>query len=356
MSNSDLLISIDWLQLHLSGSYQKTEKYTYKLLNFSTRIFGKIEEIYRGEIKLGTIAYAPLSNILRQDCHIIKFDNKFLYFDYIFPMIDEFIADHLFVVKSITRLDLAIDFNTFLNNLHPENLILKFMNNEYLKIGRCKYKLIGEQFKKQSFQYLRFGANTAEIAVYLYNKSVEMKQKTFKQYIYNKWEDQKLDTDKDIWRLEFSIKTNRIQVQDKDTGELLDYCYGNLKSYEFITNLFHSLLHNNFRFVQNNGLDHKERMKPVILFNNIRTDLEITHVTRHEDNGRMDKIFLKMIENFNCELRNRKLFMSEELEEEIINYANKKRLEGYYWNRIYKDDKIKSSDIIPNKNITLPEE
>jgi len=339
MNYSELQISFDWLQLYLKGCYTKSEKYTYKKLDFGTRIFQIVEEIYKDKIFIGTICYSPLSKILRPDCHIIKFDNKLLYFDYLFDFIDEFLHDHSFEVHGITRLDLAIDFNTFQNNLHPANLILKFLTNEYLRVNKGKYKLIGEQFFEQTFQYLRFGTNTSEVSAYLYNKSIEMKQKKFKQYIFNKWQAQGLDTDMNVWRLEFSLKTNSIRVDDKNTGEIWVYSYLNLRGKSFLKALFSTLLYNYFRFVINDGCKKKARMKNVELISNVTYDFDLTHITLHEDNGRMDKIFLRMIENFNCEMRENKQWLSDELSEEIVKFAQKKRLDHYYYDRVCKEKK-----------------
>jgi len=330
MDYNNLILSIDWMQLNCKGCFNQNKKYIYKELSISTGVFKKVVEVWINELKICTIAYEPFSPIIKPDTHIIKFDNKLLYFDNLFQFVDEFLRDHKFIVKSITRLDLAIDFNTFKNNLHPENLILNFLKNDYLRVNKGKYKLIGQQNTTQTFEYLRFGTGSSDVSVYLYNKSIEMQQKKFKQYIYNKWEQQKLNTTKDIWRLEISIKCNNLEFTDEETGEQHDYTYNNIKSESTLNELYKSLLYKYFRFKIKDNTVNKSRMEDVCLFDNIKPTYALSFVTSHEDFSRMDKIFIKMIEKFNNNLREGKKELSENIKNEIEIFVKNRRLEKWY--------------------------
>ena len=327
-------ISIDWLQLSCSGNYLKSKKYKYKLLDYGTRVFKYVEEIYIKKEIICSIAYCPLSSILKNDLKVIKFENRVLYRHDLFVLVDNIIKDHGLKLNAITRLDLAVDFNNFTNNLKPENLISKFVNNEYLRVNKGKYKIIGEQLKFQKFEYLRFGTNSSDIAVYLYNKSVEMQQRKFKQHIYDKWLAQELDVKEDVWRLEISIKGNDLNLLEKDTGLIIKYEYELLKDYMFIENLFRSLLYRFFRFKINDGTSNKSRMKDVVLFDKNSTVLDCKFLTETKDYNRMNKIFIKMMENFNCEVRERKSALADLIDKELLIYSSKRRLMGFYMNKV----------------------
>jgi hypothetical protein len=335
MSTLDQLISLDWLQLSVSGEYKEHKDYDYKLLNYTTQAFKKLVDIFINEIKIGCLCSEPNKDFLEPDTKIIKFDNRLLYFDNLFWFIDKFLEDHNLTVKWITRLDLAIDCNTFKNNLHPENLIHKFLMNEYRRNNKGKYKIIGEQGHKQTFEYIRFGSGCSDVSVYLYNKSKEMEQVKFKPYINNKWKEQGLNTSQQVWRLEFSLKTHKMFVTDTSCGEtcLVDYDF--IKHSKNLEILFSTLLQKYFSFKIDNGIKTKQKMPSLVLFDNLIHDMNLSFVSEHQDSNRMDKIFLRMIEKMNCEIREKREEVSEILEQEIKNYANKKNLSKFYFTKIH---------------------
>jgi len=323
-------ISVDWLQLNCRGCINRIFFYKFKKLRLSTRVFAQVEEVYQNDKLICSIASRPTSPILPPDTFIIKFENAFLYESNIFESSSKFVRSIGLEIIGITRIDLAIDFNYFYNGLKPNNLIGKFMNNELLKWGNSKYKLIGSQFKNHRFSYLRFGANTSVASAYLYNKSLEMREVKTKQHIIEKWKTTGLDLDIDVWRLEFSFKSNQLKILKKNTGEIENVKFASLKNDRILKDLYFSALSSYFRFKINDGKQNKSRMKDFILFDGIDYDSKLITLTNSIDSNRSDRIFIKKMESYNNELRQSRLDKAFELEIIIDKYVMDRNLKAYH--------------------------
>lgn len=327
-------LSIDWLQINAGGAPSNPLDYTYKLLDYQTRHFKKVEEIYYKNQLLFINASQPHSKILKPDMNLIKFDNKFLYEKKSISTGLLHLSRLGLNIRNISRLDLAVDFNSFSNNLKPQNLIKSFINNKYLHNGRGKYKLIGRQEHGQQYSYLRFGQPKSGISVYLYDKSTELKEVKMKQYIWNKWKHYNLNTDKTVWRLEISIKSNQLHLFDQDTGEVTKMNVPDLSEDENVIKLFYSCIDKYFQFRINNKTKNKSRMKKLRLFNDIDYLSNIKFISDHKDFTRADKIFLKKLESLNQEIRGDDFELSTYSQAIINKFVKTRRLEDFYSNKV----------------------
>lgn len=321
-------IQVDWLQLNCSGIPYFISIFEYEKQPYGTRIFKTVINMFNGKIPICSIAFNPHSNILSIDTVIIKFDNKYLYQKDLFVEVNRIVKYLKLKVKGITRIDLAVDFNLFDNNLNPHNLISKFMNSYYLKMGAAKYKLIGKQIFNHQFEYLRFGDNISTVSAYLYNKSKEMQDVVMKQHIYDSWISNGIDVDKDVWRLEFSFKGNQLKIIETSTGSIEDVRFISLFNPVILKRLYYSAVNKYFHFKINNGNKNKSLMNSIKLFDELDYNLTLIKLSDKKDSSRSDKIFIKKMEMYNNEIRQINLNKAFLFDNIITDFVSSRRLQG----------------------------
>lgn len=131
---------------------------------------------------------------------------------------------------NISRMDLAIDFNYFAGELHPQEFINRYTapdcdNYEvphYYRLGSNRFAFIADKVHDRQSghvgikgEYLRWGSRSSGVCVYLYDKSKELNDKGGKEYIRDLWAMYGLeDNDKEhVWRMEFSISNSATRVK-----------------------------------------------------------------------------------------------------------------------------------------------
>lgn len=325
-------LSVDYLQIFgLCIQFKENENYTFKKMQYSSRQFRFITEVYTWQDELFcTIQSHPFSKVMDLAAMIIKISNKQLYKPHYLSDFNIFCRSIGFVYKNISRIDICIDFLKFHNNLSPDNFIRKFMDNVYLKNGRAGYQLFGEQLVKHRFDYLRFGSNTSDVAAYLYNKSKEMRDVKQKNYILNKWTAAGYDNVDDVWRLEFSIKSSSVKMLNKSEGELFDIDLKYLESDSMIKELFKCLMIHYFRFKVNDNTQNKTRMKDVILFYNFIPQWSIYLYKPSTDTNKSDKIFIKKLHNLNNDLYEFPIEISQAAQIVKDYFINQKEMKIFY--------------------------
>ena len=202
-----MYVAIDWLQLHVSVDDKQlhafNSSYNVKRLDYQTRHFKDLDEIYFGQKLVATCASNPHSKVLKKNMMLVKFDNAFLYQKELKFEIEYFLRMNKLKLEGISRIDIAHDFNLFFNDINPEDLIKRFLRGYYARLGKSKLSVFGEHGDFNVYEYLKFGSNKSLLSVYLYNKSTEMKEIKLKPWIFDTWKLCKLDVTKDVWRLEF---------------------------------------------------------------------------------------------------------------------------------------------------------
>jgi hypothetical protein len=329
------VINIDWLQINCKGILKLLPNYNYKILPYSTRVFKRITEVSHNNKILCTIASLPLSSVIPSDTNLIKFDNKVLYEFGFIDIVDTFVNQSGLKFKGITRIDLCCDFNYFDINMTGSTFIKNFVANKYYQKKRNNFKVQGRQEKNNIFEYLRLGSNTSIVSSYLYNKSREMQVCKFKQHIFDCWRLNGLDTNKDVWRLEFSLKSSQLEFINTDTGDIKNLTFKTLKNSNNINLIYIYLYNTYFKFlIRNNSLDTKD-FKRLKLFN--FKDIPYVHriYTKCFDTNRADKVFIRKLENFNNELRSTKKELSDDLSIIKEHYIKTRNLSEYYYKKVY---------------------
>ena len=329
-----MVLNIDWLQIYCTGVINDIKGYEVKRLEYSTRIFKHIDEIYFNKKKICTATHTPFSSVLERDMVIIKFENYLLYERDLWLVVDNFISDFNLIYKNISRLDIAADFNTFYKKRNVQNFLNEFLKNNVRKVGKANYKLQGCQKSTHIVDYLRFGGNSSEVSAYIYNKTKELNEVKMKSYIVDMWRSSGLDVDAGVWRLEFSVKSAAIKLLDKTNGELSDISLKNIRDRNFLEKLFMALYEKYFQFRENTGKTNVSREKKIILFKNDFLDVERYFIRGLGDATRADKIFVKKLEQSNCELREAKKWYRGEQENVLFDFVVEKGLEDYYLAKI----------------------
>lgn len=263
-------ISLDWFQLYCHCDLSFSLEVGFRIPGPRATIDGKalyyevcdaeeFHSIYRRSftIKLNRfpichIHFRPKSSALDPHSAAVKVANRLLYSStwsfHLFNVVDGL----RWLVKNVTRVDLACDFTHFANGQHPSEFIHHYLRDTnsadtetYIRRGSNKFCAIGA--KKMiasdgsnkitadtkidsivsSFDYLRFGTRQSGVSAYLYNKSAELREKHSKPWIRQSWIDAGLiketyeegEQEPDVYRCELSIQAKGMNVQVKNSPD-----------------------------------------------------------------------------------------------------------------------------------------
>ena len=158
-----------------------------------------------------------------------------------------------------------------------------------------------------------------------------MKEKTNKPYISENWKNKGLDLSRDVWRLEFSIHSNRRGLVYGETGEVVPL--SKLEVVDYYQEVYKGLFHRYFDFRYEDGQAKKDRMKKIPLLALERPEANIMRLVDKVDSNRMDKIFMKMLIGTNQEMREIDFNVSNKIAELIKYYSDSRELSGYLQNK-----------------------
>lgn len=310
------VVHLDWLQMSVKW-YNKIEAkyasfYTIKKLDFSTRHFKVIEEVYIGKKRIATVTSKPCSEILDKDLIIVKFDNWLLYDNRFRKTISEFLSLNKLQFISFSRVDFCADFNEFDNGMKPDKFIKKYIYRKCLRLGRTPH--VAHHFKQGKTEHiekgLKFGSNLSDVTAYIYNKTLEMETIKWKPYIYLAWKKGGLNVEQNVWRVEFSMKQGSKLTANTETGEIDLFLSLELIAETYIQKCFYKLYEKYFTFVWNDGQVRKDRMRKINLFKYIYSPEILVNAEVTEDADRSKKIFIKKLHELNNELRGSDFYMN----------------------------------------------
>lgn len=352
------VVNIDWLSLYCGchGVVMKNDFY-FKKESFGTPQFKEIYTVIdtlKNQV-IGKLQRLPHSAIIPKDCAIFEVNNRLLYQPDFISYITYFCDMCNLEIRSISRLDVCADFNTFRKKIHPTEFIRRFLRNEYLKMGNTDYTIKGNQkieyIKKLNTNkaehvcsYIRFGERQNEVSSYLYNKTKELKEVKDKPYIRQSWEQNGLDTKQDIWRLEFSLANKQMKyIRTRENLEFrLDLDF--FKTMGMIETLYDCCYRKYFDFRKNDGTSKKYRMQRVDLFDKSEELYKMYVPTNLACSNRMDKIVMKKLYNTESNLRCETDEEREVFKSAAYKYAESKDMLDYFytnvmgWAKAFKDE------------------
>lgn len=331
------VISVDWLSLYIKGGAPMSNGwFTAFKTDYQTVNFSEVWEIYEektGE-KFAIIQRCPRTKIMPPNAIILKVENRVLYQPDWGNRLNNLLTQYVYDVRSISRIDLCADFNEFEEGLSCQDFIKKLVTHEFVKRGKCKAQLQLDLGKARYEDGIRFGERGNDICYYLYNKTKEMKEKTFKPYIQKLWEDSGLDTSRPVWRLEFSMKTTSIRAIVKQTGEMFRIDLDTARQKAVVEAIYSGLLNQYFDFRVNDGQQKRSRMQKVNLFGKVWNGYEVKQISHAAKSNRTDRIVIKRLAGYEGMYR-----LTDEGSEEILNRAIAKILDAtdlwdYYRNTV----------------------
>lgn len=144
-------ISVDWLAISAMTTTEfhseAEETASYKLTNpgYGAKFWKQLRGVNRkvDNRKIGTLCWQPTTTGVNPFLAIFKVDNELLYDEDCYTVICHCLLELGLQYHGISRIDLACDFNSFKQNLHPMTLMEGYFANKYLKGGSNKYMLIG---------------------------------------------------------------------------------------------------------------------------------------------------------------------------------------------------------------------
>lgn len=320
--NTPTPLSIDWLSVSCIPKSGQKRFTHFERANYSTSVFNIIEFGFIDKIKYLTIARSPKSPLIPVDTCIIKFENWLLYNEGFLNECESILEDFGYQYKSMNRIDICIDIQNFANNLKPHNLIKGYFERKYHLVGNSKIKTILTNRVDLQYSYFRTGTNNSFISIYLYNKSLEFREVAVKQHIIELWKYCNMNFDKDVWRLEISIKTGNLSIMDPYTGELLEINLTSIKEVGYLKHIFFTVLSKKFTFKIVGKGTKVSRWPKLVLFKNTK---DIHHVpiqvNKTTDVTKAHKSAVIKLINYYDEIRNQNITESDKTRDLILTYC-----------------------------------
>ena len=324
------IINIDWLAFFCQcGDIVNFDNYTLEPKNYGTQIFEKVADVIKYNEVVAVVLWQPRSAILPKNSAMIKIKNRQLYNGKWYQIFCD-IADNWFCHHfKISRIDICADFVNFKNGLHPTTLISNFLTQKFVKVGRGTFKVMGNQKKYINYQYLRFGSGASDISAYLYNKSAEMREVRDKPYIRELWQNLKNENNKDVWRLEFSLRGKSLKIVDTIDGNYMIDNFETLTDKEVIANIFSFMVKKYFSFVIPESQKNKSRWKKITLFNDKDCHFKIVDFSLKSDTTKKHKVFLTNLVALEQEMRSIKSYARDIIQCVAMDYAEEHNLIDY---------------------------
>ena len=313
-------VNIDWLEVFCSENalctpeYFISRGYNVKLRPYGTpqysMMFSIQDEAKRDIIEIRRCPYSLKSQggiFNENDCHI-RLSNRTCYCPDPIGFLRRFLLDHGYRLKLISRIDICLDFETFDNEMCPEDFVYEYMQGAFLKLHQSRLHSYGSDYevslaahgndtiKTKVWNSLSWGSKKSSVTTKLYNKSLEMRQKKKKHYIINKWEKAGLHPDvNDIWRIEFSLSSAIKGYVRIDDGELLPSSLSLYDNEDKLWRAWSGCASRLFVFVDKSTATRKSRMKKIPLFN-INDDVcKPVELSTEEDPTRTERMLIRYL-------------------------------------------------------------
>lgn len=278
-------VNIDWLEVFcsepitqpLNADYFISKGYYVKQRDYGTPQYREMFTVYEHnfpfiEVRRNPYSLKPLGGIFNaNDCHI-RLCNRACYS--LSPINDlrKFLLAHRYTYKSLTRIDICLDFNRFDKGTNPEIMMRDYMEGRISKINQCNIAAHGkDSFARRIWNSVSWGSSKSPISTKLYCKSLELKEVKDKFYIRDAWAAAGLDVSQPVWRVEFSVKSDYKHFVKLDTGELVPNDLTTYDDRHKCLFRFHSFAAKYFHFKiverkKDGTLQRKDRCKDKILF------------------------------------------------------------------------------------------
>lgn len=253
-----------------------------------------------------TIAYvSAIPSIEGRDPHgcSIRLANPVLYTSMWYFLLMDVLDTLHWTPRNITRCDLCCDQHYFMGGLLPSTFIRNYASklHSYLRVGRLgdDFSLYGHKSQTSlDFSYIRWGSRSSGVAVYLYNKTKELDEVKDKPWIRKAWESDGLAPSKQVWRVEISITSQRLALQDITSHLFHTLFVDDLMTPDAVRRMFSVYAEKYFKFVRNvRGIAAKKDLPPMPLLNlDCTLPMRPKSVAVMKGAGRMEKMVASKLE------------------------------------------------------------
>ena len=236
-------VNIDWLEIFCEEctdtprdeKYFTSRGYVVHSRAYGTPQYKEMFTIYIDNFPFVEIRRNPYSlkkegGIFKEnDCHL-RLSNRECYDKQPIQNLIQFLKIHSYTYKSISRIDICNDFVRFDNNVLPINFCRSYIKGNVSKIGLSRLAAHGtDKFYSRDFNSISWGARDTAVGAKIYNKTQELKEVKDKFYIRDCWSQAGMNENAQVWRVEFSIKSE-IKILINEDADF--WQYNNLHTYD----------------------------------------------------------------------------------------------------------------------------
>lgn len=225
---------IDWLEFFVSettGIYYDPDGFRDRGYEVSDRGYGTktMEQMFTIHDEVGDpmieIRRLPRGlnnhsefNIYTFGDSYVRLANKYCYIDNPVQFLVQFCEANKYTIKKIYRIDIYTDFFRFDTGDRPDKVMRRIITHKYAKVNQTHRRTSGNDTWTECFDnWISWGAKGSMVSTKIYNKTLELKETGMKKpwildhwfrcgLIDNHWQISKDGIERDIYRLEFSIK------------------------------------------------------------------------------------------------------------------------------------------------------
>jgi len=228
-------LNIDWLEVYCQEppkephdiSYFIDKGYQVKQRDYGTPVYKEMFFIIDEGHQFIEVRRAPRATKAdggiseERACHL-RFTNRSCYLRNPVQVMSEFLLAHKYIYRSLSRIDLCLDFQLFDSGMSPKDFVERFMAGDFQKLNQANIAAHGEDaWLARTWNSLKWGAPTSAVTTKMYNKTLELKEVKDKPYIREIWDAVGFSSDKDVWRVEFAVSSNKNALVDKRSGEYI---------------------------------------------------------------------------------------------------------------------------------------
>lgn len=329
-------INLDWLEVYALEPLQVPHDAAFFIgsgwwverREYGTRVYSEMFTLVDEHgFKVIEVRRAPCSSWLSNGvlppnaCHI-RLTNRACYFNDAAVYMQKFLQQYGYTFQRISRVDICLDFEKFDLGDNPQRFLFRYMKGRYSKINQAKLHAHGEDlWTRRQWESLSWGSQKSPISTKFYNKTKELEEVKDKPYIRWCWylagltdspysvikKDENGDEYKpDIWRVEFSIKSDvkKWVIIAKDGNEKNKHSVKNTldmyDSKEKLLVMFACLQQHYFHFKKlvEGKTKYECPDKTLFLFNNIQKCISPEHTASDTPENTFEKRLKKYLQKY----------------------------------------------------------
>lgn len=332
-------INIDWLELYClenssvypcTSDYFENLGYNVRIREYGTRVYGEMFTILDSAgYPFIEIRRRPLSDkakdggLFDERSTHIRLSNYYCYHPDAIDLVREFLLRHKYYLVRIFRIDIACDFEKFVQGDDPNKFIQRYIAGRYSKVNQTNINAHGvDNWNGRQWNSLSWGKPKSMIGTKMYCKTLELQQVKDKPYIRQTWWNASLvdnpitmtRTDEQgnrytpmIWRVEFSIHSSAKKwylIEDSDTRKEkkipMPHTLDIYDSKDKLQCVFASLARHYFRFKYYEVDKRKDRCRDKVLFDfrYLRQYLKVERLASNTPAKKEQERLIRMLEHY----------------------------------------------------------